>query len=193
MNQAEKNKVLERLAEIEMDNIKEFADTLELDKVDQLLEDIDRSGEVIFLASRASSVLADYSSYMFNKIGIKAVGYDVSDTKVIDTLRNVDRTSLVIAFAFPRYPKSAITTARYLKTRGFRVVGITEGEASPLKPFSDYWFDIKCDVYAFTDSYSAVMLLINYLVALYSICHEEDSMRQLKEFNEVAKQFEFYF
>ncbi len=193
MDTKNKKDLLEHLINMEINNLLDIKNTVDINMVCQLLTDIEGATDVIFIASRASVVLADYSAYIFNKIGVRSVGYDVSDTMGLDSIRNADRSTLIIAFAFPRYPKSTMVTARYLKNKGFKVVGITEGKHSPLTGFCDYCFDIKCDAYSFTDSYAPVILLINYIVALYGHMHADTAERQLKEFNEVAKQFSFYF
>lgn len=108
------------LIDIEMENLMQFRRTVDFDMLKTLVNDIQEAPEVVIIGSRASSVLVSYATYIFNKIGIRTSGFDAADTKSLDSIINIDRTALVIAFGFARFPKSTIVTSRFLKNRGYK-------------------------------------------------------------------------
>ena len=96
--------LLEALTDIEIDNLMSCREDVDLNMVQQLIEDIQDAPEVVVIGSRASTVFVSYTTYIFNKIGIRTSGFDSADTKTLDNIINIDRSALVICFGFPRYP-----------------------------------------------------------------------------------------
>ena len=185
--------LLEALTDIEIDNLTSCREDIDLNMVQQLIEDIQAAPEVVVIGSRASTVFVSYTTYIFNKIGIRTSGFDSADTKTLDNIINIDRSALVICFGFPRYPKSTIIAARFLKNRGYKIVSVTDKKKSPLVEFSEYAFRLQANSYGFADTYTSGMLLINLIVALIGRTEGADVNRHLREFNETAKQLDFYF
>ena len=188
----DENYLLGTLIDIEIDNLIHCKNAIDLEKVDRLIQDIQDAPQIVIIGSRASSVLVSYATYIFNKIGIRTLGFDTADTKSIDTIINFDRTTLVIAIGFARYPRSTIVAARFLKTRGYKVVSVTDNKKSPLEELSAYSFKLKADSYGFVDSYSSAMTLINLLATIISKISSDDVSKRLKDFNETAQQLDFY-
>lgn len=180
------------LIDIEMENLMQFRRTVDFDMLKTLVNDIQEAPEVVIIGSRASSVLVSYATYIFNKIGIRTSGFDAADTKSLDSIINIDRTALVIAFGFARFPKSTIVTSRFLKNRGYKIVSITADSKSPLVELSEYAFRLKASSYGYTDSYSSAMLLINLIVVLIGKLGGTDTEKRLREFDETAQQLDFY-
>lgn len=181
------------LIDIEIDNLLACKQDIDPSSFQQFVKDINAAPEIIVLGSRASTVLVSYASYILNKIGKRTSGFDAADTKILDTINNIDRSALVISVCFSRYPKSTVVATRFLKNRGYKIVGLTDQKNSPLNELSDYTFKLQANSYGFTDTYTSAMLLINLLVAFIAKTQGNEIKRYLNDFNETAKQLEFYF
>ena len=181
------------LIDIEIDNLLACKQDIDPSSFQQFVKDINAAPEIIVLGSRASTVLVSYASYILNKIGKRTSGFDAADTKILDTINNIDRSALVISVCFSRYPKSTVVATRFLKNRGYKIVGLTDQKNSPLNELSDYTFKLQANSYGFTDTYASAMLLINLLVAFIAKTQGNEIKRCLNDFNETAKQLEFYF
>lgn len=185
--------LLESLIDIEIDNLVNCKSAIDIEMVQRLTNDILEAPEVVVIGSRSSNVLVSYATYILNKIGIRTSGYDAADTKTLDNINNVGRTALIIAFGFPRYPKSTIVTTRFLKNKGYKIVSVTDKRKSPLAELSDYSFRLQATSYGFTDTYASGMLLLNLVAALIGRIQSADTKRHLREFDETARQLDFYF
>ena len=190
---ADKEYLLGTLIDIEIDNLMDCKNAIDLEMVQQLIEDMQAAPEVVVIGSRASTVLVSYTTYIFNKIGIRTSGFDAADTKTLDNIINIDRSALVIAFGFPLYPKPTIVATRFLKNRGYKIVSITDKKKSPLAELSEYAFRLQANSYGYTDTYTSGILLINLITALIGKIQGTDINRHLREFNETAQQLDFYF
>lgn len=181
------------LIDIEIDNLLNCKNDIDSSSFNEFVKDIIAAPEIIIVGSRASTVLVSYAAYILNKIGKRTSGFDAADTKILDNINNVDRSALVISVCFSRYPKSTVVVTRFLKNIGYKIVGITDKKKSPLNELSDYVFNLQANSYGFTDTYTSAMLLINLLVAYIAKSQGNEVNRHLNEFNETAKQLEFYF
>lgn len=181
------------LIDIEIDNLINCKKDIKPDMVQCLIEDIQTAPEVVVIGSRVSTILVSYATYIFNKIGIRTSGYDAADTKTLDNINNIDRSALVISIGFSRYPKSTIVATRFLKNKGYKIIGVTDKKKSPLNELCNYTFNLQGNSYGFTDTYTSAMLLINLVVAYFGKTQGSDVNRHLREFNETAQQLDFYF
>lgn len=190
-----KDKIQETVNEIiniELSNIFDFKKNLDFELVIHLINDIFNSKDVVFVGTRASTPLVTYASYIFNKIGIRATKIDSADTSFFDIIPNLDRSTLIIAFGFSRYPKGTIRLLNFLKKRGFKIVSITDYTKSPLVNFSEYSLLVKSNSYNYTDSYIEAMLLLNTLIIVMGKLDNERLIKRLKEYDETAQNLGYF-
>lgn len=185
-------RVAEDLVNIEMGNMLDFRNSLDKKTVLRLVEDIINAPEVVILGTRASEAVMSYAVYILNKIGIRTTKLDAANTNYFDHINNIDRSSLVIAVGFARYPKATIVAASHLKRKGFKIASITDFTRSPLVSLSEYSIILKSSSREFTDSYSAAMLLLNLVVVTIEKCNKEFVEKKLKEFDEIAFNMDYY-
>ena len=124
--------ILSAVVEVENKNMRNMFNSLEYDKFVSLIEDIMNFPELIIIGTRVSAILAQYASYILNKIGINVKKITSADTTSFDNIQNFDRSSLVIAFGFKRYPKETIKLLNYFSRKNFKIVSITDEPKSPL-------------------------------------------------------------
>ena len=90
-------------------NMRNMFNSLDYDKFINLIKDIMSFPELIIIGTSISHS-SQYASYILNKIGINAKKITSADSTSFDNIQNFDRSSLVIAFGFKRYPKETIAT-----------------------------------------------------------------------------------
>lgn len=180
------------LVNIELNNIFDFKNNIDINLVMRLINDILNSEDVVLVGTRASTPLVTYAAYIFNKIGIRTTKIDSADTSYFDIIPNLDRTTLIIAFGFSRYPKGTIRLLNFLKKKGFKIVSITDYIQSPLINFSEYSLIIKANSYDYTDSYIGVMLLINTLIISMGKMDNKRLIKRLKEYDETAQNLGYF-
>jgi DNA-binding MurR/RpiR family transcriptional regulator len=185
--------ILRTNVEVELDNMNNMLSTLDYDKFAKLIDDIINSPEVIIIGTRASITLAQYASYMLNKVGIKVNKITSADTSSFDNIQNFDRSSLVISFGFPRYPKETIKLLNYFNRKNFKIISITDSEKSPLCNFSSYSIIVKAYSIEYTDSFINGIILINTIAIALGKIDNKKVVKRLNEFEETAKNLEYYF
>ena len=184
--------VVENLVSIEMGNMLDFKQNVDRKNILRLVQDIISAPEVVLLGTRASEPIMSYGVYILNKIGIRATKLDSANTNYYDQVNNIDRSAMVIALGFARYPKATIVAASNLKRKGFKIASITDFVRSPLVNLSEYSIIVRASSREFTDSYVSAMLLLNLIVVIIQKCNGEYVEKKLKEYDENAFSMDYY-
>jgi DNA-binding MurR/RpiR family transcriptional regulator len=179
--------------EVEENNMKSMLSSIDYNNLNTLIFDILNSPEIIIIGTRASTTLAHYSSYMLNKIGINVKKITSTGTSSFDNIQNFDRSSLIIAFGFHRYPMETIKILNYFSRKNFKIISITDNEKSPLCKFSSYSLFVKAYSIGYTDSFTNSLVLINTIALAISKIINKKVIKRLNDFEETAKNLEYYF
>ncbi len=193
LTKSEIKSIFASLIDAEAYNMNNLLASIEINDFSALIHDILNSPEVIIIGTRASITLAQYASYMLNKIGINVKKITSADTSSFDNIQNFDRSSLVIAFGFKRYPKETIKLLNYFSRKNFKIISITDNTGSPLCNFSNYSLYIQAYSLAYTDSFVNGLVLINALALAIGKIDNKKVIRRLNDFEETAKSLEYYF
>ena len=82
-----------------------------------------------------------------------------------ETIARVKPGDVMIAISFPRYSNRTLECMQFAKSRGVKVIGITDGPLSPLNEVASLCLAARTDMTSFADSLAAPMSLINALIA----------------------------
>lgn len=184
-----KNSVISK----EISNLNKMIDSFDEDLFYSLLEEIIKAPEIIVVATRSSAILGYYVEHMFNKIGKKTTKITSGASYNFDNFAMFDSNALVLAIGFARYPKETIRVASFFKKYNFKVVSITDNKLSALAPLSDIVFPIPCESVSITDFYATPISLINMIIILLSQLDNDSSISYLNRFEEIAKDYGFFF
>lgn len=187
------NNVKNLILEKEISNLNKLKNNFNEFTFYSMLEEIIKAPEIIVVGTRSSSIIAIYFEHMLKKIGKKTTKIISGATEYLDNFSLFDDSTLVISIGFARYPKETIRIVNFFKKHNFKVVSITDNEMSALTPLSDIVFTIPCESISITDFYATPISVINIIIVLLSQIDTEGSKRYLNKFEEVAKDFGFYF
>lgn len=177
----------------ELSNLNKLIDRFDEAAFYSLLEKIIVAPEIIVVGTRSSSILALYTDQMFNKLGKRTIAITSGATTQLDNLPLLHNEALVLALGFARYPKETVRMVNFFKKRQYAVVSITDHTASPLTPFSDVTFTVPCQSVSITDFYATPFSVINMIIILLSQIDKDRSANYLNRFEDMAKDFGFYF
>jgi DNA-binding MurR/RpiR family transcriptional regulator len=187
------NNMLTQIVTNEIKNLNNLLNSFDEKCFAEVIEEIMNAPEVIVVGTRASAPIAKYTEYIFTKIGKKTRKIISGGSENFDCLNTLDRNSLVLAFGFARYPKETIRIISFLKKRNFKIVSITDNNLSPLVRLSDLCITVPYESFSFTDYYAVPICVINALVTTISQLNEEESLKHLNEFENIAKEIGYYF
>ena len=122
--------------------------------------------KVYIFGAMSSNFLARFLCYYLQLIFDNVILVQASGASSIkQQLIRTGSEDALICISFPRYCKSAAETARFAKSRGAKIIAITDSSASPLAPLADFLLLAKSDMAGFADSLTAPLSLINALIA----------------------------
>ena len=152
------------------------------------------SAENIYIIGlRGSSSLARFLEYYLNHIfsNVKLVnGASVGD--IFEQMFRIGDKDVLIAFSLPRYSLRTIRAVRYAKKNNATIIGITDGENSPILELCDFPLMAKTAMEAFVDSLVAPMSLINALVVAASLKRPQEANSYLNKLESIWHDNEVY-
>lgn len=177
----------------EISNLNKLMDNFDEITFYSIIEEIIKAPELIIIGTRSSSIIAIYAEHMFNKLGKKTTKITSNSSDNFDKFPLLNKETLIIPIAFARYPKETVRITSFFKKHNFKIVSITDNKMSPLTPLSDITFTIPCESISITDFYSTPISVINIIIVLLSQIDKDSSISFLNKFEDIAKDYGFYF
>jgi len=177
----------------------------DIDKLKKTLDQIDRSAfsgavdaligakKIYVLGLRGSSALARFLSYYLNFLfpNVKLVnGTSVGD--IFEQMFRIGEGDVLIAFSLPRYSLRTIRAVQHARKSKAIIIGITDGENSPILELCDFPLIAKTDMEAFVDSLVAPLSLINALIVAASMKLPDTATESLQKLENIWSDNEVY-
>ncbi len=177
----------------------------DIKRIHSTLESIDRASfngavdavsnakNIYIIGLRGSSALARFLEYYLNHIfsNVKLVnGASVGD--IFEQMFRISEGDVLIAFSLPRYSLRTIRAVRYAKKNNATIIGITDGENSPILELCDFPLIAKTAMEAFVDSLVAPLSLINALVVAASMKRPKEVNAYLQKLENIWHDNEVY-
>jgi DNA-binding MurR/RpiR family transcriptional regulator len=140
-----------------------LANTINLTDFGQAVHLLAPAGTIYLIARRRSFSLTAQMSYMFAKLGIRAVMVNSSMGIEDDIIRQATTTDAAIACSFSPYAPETVQLAKALAERNVPVVAITDSAMSPICKLSRVWLEVAESDHAGFRSIAASMALATAL------------------------------
>lgn len=165
-------------------DLNNFYETVNLPAVKLAASMICESPRVFILGKRSSGVLVDYLAYYLNYFhdNIKVLESNVLD--LFEQLIHIKSNDLVVMFSFPRYAKTTVEMARFIKDQGVDILAITDNFDAPIAEFASHTLVVPYSRESFIDSLVAPMALLNTLItsiAYDNLLLTEDKLATLED------------
>ena len=82
---------------------------------------------------------------------------------------------MLVGISYPRYSARTLECMRFARQNGAQVVGMTDGDMSPLREVSDVCLCASTDMASFVDSLAAPLSVINALIVSVGL-HRRDEL-----------------
>ncbi len=185
--------ILSSVLEADIDKIKRTLTQIDRNAFSGAVDALIRAKKIYIIGLRGSSALARFLSYYLNFLFpyVKLVnGTSVGD--IFEQMFRISEDDALIAFSLPRYSLRTIRAVRYAKKNNATIIGITDGENSPILELCDYPLIAKTDMEAFVDSLVAPMSLINALVVAISMKLPDVATASLQKLENIWSDNEVY-
>jgi DNA-binding MurR/RpiR family transcriptional regulator len=177
----------------EANNIKEAYKNVSPDDFRSMVDLILESKKIFVTGIRASTCLAQYFAFQLGRIRENALGITFGGRESWDLIRGGGAEDLLIAIAFPRYPRETIELVDFALHLKMRVAGITDRMASPIARRCRPTLLVPFELVTFVDLYSAPLTIMAALTAEVAIRAESKSFACLERFEDFVKQSKIFY
>jgi DNA-binding MurR/RpiR family transcriptional regulator len=128
-----------------------------------------------------SSLMAQILAYSLRQVAVRATPFIHDHGTFMEQLLFVNASDAVCAFSFPPYSKETIDVAAAAARRKIPVIAITNKLTSPITFYSKKVLPIRSQNILFTNSFSAISVVINALATEVAMRNREKAMQLMKE------------
>lgn len=177
----------------DMEKLRQTGEMLDREEFKAAVNAILKAKRVYILGVRSVAPLANflgyYLNYMFNNVHvISGVGAGEMFEKIV----GVNSEDVVVAFSFPRYSSSTTKGAKYCRTTGATVIGITDSRLSPLGSNSDHVLVAKSDMVSLVDSLVAPLSIVNALIVAVASKREKELSQTFASLEHIWDEYDVY-
>lgn len=148
---------------------------------------------VYILGVRSSASLASFLGNYLNLIldSVKLI-HTNSVSETFEQMLRVGSEDVVVGISFPRYSRRTLRAMEYAKAQGARLIAITDGDQSPLRPLANITLKAQSDMLSFVDSLAAPLSLLNAILVALSLEQQDHTTRSLERLEHIWKEYDVY-
>ena len=177
----------------DIEKLRQTSETVDRSEFRAAVNAILKAKRVYILGVRSVAPLANflgyYLNYMFNNVHVIS---GVSAREMFEKIVSVNSEDVVIAFSFPRYSSSTTKGAKYCRSAGATVIGITDSKLSPLGQCSDHVLVAKSDMVSLVDSIVAPLSLVNALIVAVASKREKELSQTFANLERIWDEYDVY-
>jgi len=177
----------------DMEKLRQTSETVSREEFSKAVEAILKGKRLYILGVRSVAPLANflgyYLNYMFNNVHVISGS---SAGEMFEKIVGVTSEDVIIAFSFPRYSASTTKGARYCRSAGATVIGITDNRESPLGQCSDHVLLAKSDMVSLVDSLVAPLSLVNALIVAIAAKREKELSQTFANLERIWDEYDVY-
>ena len=144
---------------------------------------------VLVVGSMGSTALAEYFAYALGKVRQSVrLASSASGSSDWLALSSLGAKALVVLIGFPRYQRRTIEVGRYAKSRGARIIAVTDQETSPLARLADHTIAVPISFSTIVNSFAGPIVLIHGLVVEYGERYRDEVQQHLLSFEQYTKE-----
>ena len=177
----------------DMEKLRQTSETISREEFNTAVDAILKAKRVYILGVRSVAPLANflghYLNYMFNNVHVIS-GFSAGE--LFEKIVGVNSEDVIIAFSFPRYSASTTKGARYCRSAGATVIGITDSRESPLGQCCDHVLLAKSDMVSLVDSLVAPLSLVNALIVAIAAKREKELSQTFANLERIWDEYNVY-
>ena len=141
--------------------------------------------QVYTLGLGISSLMAQVLAYSLRQVAVRASPFIHDHGTFMEQLLFAGPSDVLCAFSFPPYSKETIDVVAAAAQRKIPVIAITDKPTSPITFFSKKVLAIRSQNILFTNSFSAISVVINALSTEVAMRNKEKAIRRSKEIDQL--------
>lgn len=174
-------------------NIRETLNMVSEKDFDMATEMIQGARRIYVLGVRSSAPLASYLGYYLNLFfGNVDLVVTNSISETFEQILKIGPEDCMVGISFPRYSKRTVKAMEYARSRGAKVVAVTDNDQSPIAASADCVLKAYSSMISFVDSLVGPMSLMNALIVAISRDRQEEVESNLAKLENIWKEYDVY-
>ncbi len=170
----------QRVFATDLQNLQRTANTIVAAPFDAVVERIAAAREVIVVATGVAAAPALFLAYSLQVIGLRSRSILDGDVALAVNTAHLTDDDVVIGIGVWRYVRSTVEAMTQAREYGATTIAITDSVVSPLARTATYAFEVATDGVAHSLSMTAMMSLINALLAGVSLANPARTSQALQ-------------
>ncbi len=171
----------------DMANIERTADRLKDEQITPILNEIENAERILIIGSGLSAAPALFLAHSLKIIGFDARANINEGLSLAADTANLHAGWLLIAIDIWRYARSTVEAVMIARDNGAKTIAITDNLISPLASLVNYAIEVSTEGTAHNRSPTAVMSVLNLVLAALSYRMPEKAMEALQRLETAYK------
>lgn len=185
--------VLDTVLRSDAERIRSTLETIDREAFNKAVDAICDAEKIFVLGMRSSFSLAEFLDYNLSLISRNCqLIRNAGGSEIFEHLLCLGEKDTLIAISFPRYSTRMKNAVHFAKSRGAKVVAITDSETSPIAGAADAALFAKSDMASFADSLVAPLSIINALLAAIGLKEHDAVYESLKRLEDAWDKYNVY-
>ncbi len=185
--------ILASVLAADIDKIRTTMEEVDNQAFDAAVDAIMKAKHIYILGARSSVALSVFMGFYMGLLfeNVHTVN-NISVSEVFEQIMRVGEGDVVIGISFPRYSRRTVKAMEFARDMGATVIGITDGELSPLSKISNINLYARSDMVSFVDSLVAPLSLINALIVAAGNRKNEELSATFEKLERIWSEYEVY-
>ena len=177
--------VLSTVLHNDQQNIRKTVEALSQADFDEVVSRLLGARRIYVMGLRSAAPLAQFLYLYLHQILDEVVLVQNTLGDVFEEIARIGNQDVLIGISFPRYSTRTLEGMRFARQNGAQVIGLTDGEMSPLREVSDVCLCACTDMASFVDSLAAPMSVINALIVSVGLRRREELSAHFKRLEDI--------
>ena len=185
--------ILQAVMNDDMEKIATTLASVDQDAFNAAVRETIGAKRIYILGMRSSAGLAGFLGFyfrlLFDDVRIISSG---GANELYEQFFRVGERDVVYGISFPRYSSSTVRALQFVKSRGAKVVAVTDSALSPIARYADYALYARSDMASFVDSLVAPLSLFNALIIAIGMRRKEEVAKTFSELENIWDEYGVY-
>ena len=172
----------------EQQNMQRTVEEIDHDEFRRLATALFRADHIYSFGLGISSHFADLMTYLLAQIGLRATTLSTRFSSPLEQLVPLRATDLLVVFSFPPYSRHTLDALRQTAERGIPTAAICDSVTAPAAGIAERVIAVRSDNLLFTNSFTAVAMLLNALTTEIAGRHQDHAFEALSRINSILNQ-----
>ena len=177
----------------DIDKLQSTLDELDHASFEAAVNAVENAKHLYIVGMRSSAALASFMAFYMNFLvdNVRLI-HDTTANEVYEQIMHIGPDDVYIGISYPRYSSSSLKAMKFAKSRGAKVVALTDNANSPFAAVADIRLYANSDMVSFVDSLVAPMSVINALIVAVSARHRETLDETFGYLEELWSEYEVF-